>query len=261
MRTFILDIIPKIKKYSVKLDKITALTNTHWVVIDDALNKKIVFIFREKNNQLLISDNGRIEKGTWEYLGYNSLLIDKSDGSYLFKHGFIDDHVLALKIDGKEEYALLVNEEQFDENLNSLPAVLNFLNQTYIEQKRKKSIIFPKRDRISEGSVQIEKKDSYSKPKEVFLPHNFPGLDEDLKLIREKLKDHNEDYLAEIVISFARDHSIKGIWANENPALVEMVVNKKIPIGKLEQLFNRSKDNLEFRKDFEKYLFEALKNK
>jgi len=134
MKTFLLNIIPKIQKYSEKLDNITVLTNKHWVVIEEEVGKKIVFIFREKDNQLLISENGRIEKGTWEYLGNNSLLIDRKEGSFLFKHGFIDDTVLALKVDGKNEYALLVNESKFDNQLNSLPTILNFLKLKYSEE-------------------------------------------------------------------------------------------------------------------------------
>lgn len=35
MKTFIADIIPKIQKYSQRLDDITLFTNKHWVVIDD----------------------------------------------------------------------------------------------------------------------------------------------------------------------------------------------------------------------------------
>ncbi len=107
MKTFFLDLIPKIQKYSEKLDNITVLTNKHWVLLNEE-NQKTVYIFREENNQLLISKNGKIEKGIWEYLGNNSLLIDQTNGSYLFKHGFIDDSILALKIDGSDEYALLI---------------------------------------------------------------------------------------------------------------------------------------------------------
>lgn len=258
MRTFILDIIPKIKKYSEKLDKLTVLTNKHWVMIDDELKRKVVFIFREKNSQLLISDNGKIEKGNWEYLGHNSLLIDRSDGSYLFKHGFIDDYVLALKVDGKEEYALLVNEQKFDDNLNSLPSVLAFLNKTYVEQKKDNLITIPEHHPVSKINVQIDDKADYSNPEESFSPGRFPDLDEDIELIREKLKGLKNDYLAEIVISFARDHSIKGVWARENAEVVNMVANKKIPIGIIEQLFERSKDNFVFREGLESYLMGKL---
>jgi hypothetical protein len=119
MQTFISDIIPKIQRYSQKLDDLTVLTNQHWVVIDEINKNKNVYIFR-KNNELLISSNGEVEKGHWEYLGNNSLLIDKKDKSYLFKHGFFDENILALKIDGRNEYAFLINENRYDGELNSI---------------------------------------------------------------------------------------------------------------------------------------------
>lgn len=136
MKTYISDIIPTIQRFSQKLDNLTMLTNQHWVVIDEIENSKIVYIFR-LNNELLISQNGKVEKARWEYLGCNSLLIDRRDESYLFKHGFFDENILALKIDSKNEYVFLVNETKFDKELNSLTNIIEFLNKNYIEENIK----------------------------------------------------------------------------------------------------------------------------
>lgn len=125
MTTFFSDLIPKLQRFSQKLDNLTLLTNQHWVVIDDISNNKNVYIFRA-NNDLLISQNGKVEKAKWEYLGNNSLLIDKKDESYLFKHGFFDENILALKVDSKDEYAFLINENKYDGELNSLEKVIDF---------------------------------------------------------------------------------------------------------------------------------------
>jgi hypothetical protein len=140
MKTFISDLIPKLQRFSQKLDNLTLLTNQHWVVIDDIGNNKNVYIFRT-NNDLLISQNGKIEKAKWEYLGNNSLLIDKKDESYLFKHGFFDENILALKVDSKDEYAFLINENKYDGELNSLDKVIDFLTRNYIEPQLRKNII------------------------------------------------------------------------------------------------------------------------
>lgn len=132
MRTYLADIIPKIKRYSEKLDNLTLLTNQHWVVIDELNNSKFVYIFRS-NNELLISQNGKVERGEWEYLGNNSLLIELKDESYLFRHGFFDANVLALKVDGKDEFAFLVNENNYGGDLNSIEKVLDFLTRKYLK--------------------------------------------------------------------------------------------------------------------------------
>ena len=139
MKTFISDLIPKLQRFSQKLDNLTLLTNQHWVVIDDIDNNKNVYIFRT-NNDLLISQNGKVEKAKWEYLGNNSLLIDKKEESYLFKHGFFDENILALKVDSKDEYAFLINENKYDGELNSLDKVIDFLRRKYIEPQLRKNI-------------------------------------------------------------------------------------------------------------------------
>ena len=152
MKTYISEIIPRIQRYSQKLDNLTLLTNQHWVVIDEIKNSKNVYIFRQ-NNELLISQNGKVEKAKWEYLGNNSLLIDQKENSYLFKHGFFDENILALKIDSKNEYAFLVNETKFDKELNSVENIIEFLNKKYIEPKIRKDI-----QNIS--GIQIDKNDN-----------------------------------------------------------------------------------------------------
>ena len=134
MKTFISDIIPKLHKFSQKLDNLTLLTNQHWVAIDDIDNLKTLYIFRD-NKELLISQNGKVEKAKWEYLGNNSLLIDRKNESYLFKQGFFDQNILALKIDSKDEYAFLINENKYDEEINSIEKVDDFLKENYINPK------------------------------------------------------------------------------------------------------------------------------
>lgn len=139
MKTYISDLIPKLQRFSQKLDNLTLLTNQHWVVIDDIGNNKNVYIFRA-NNDLLISQNGKVEKAKWEYLGNNSLLIDKNEDSYLYKHGFFDENILALKVDSKDEYAFLINENKYDGELNSLDKVIDFLTKKYLEPHLRQSI-------------------------------------------------------------------------------------------------------------------------
>jgi hypothetical protein len=132
MKTFIADIIPKIQRFSQRLNDLTKLTNQHWVSLGDIDQTKRVFIFRA-NNQLLISDNGIVEKGSWEYLGNQSLLLDTKDESYLLKHGFFDENVIALKLDSTESYAFFVNEIKYHGELNNITDVLKFLEKKYLK--------------------------------------------------------------------------------------------------------------------------------
>jgi hypothetical protein len=132
MKTYFSNIIPRIQQYSEKLDNLTLLTDQHWVVLDELNQSKTVYIFRT-NGDLLISTDGKVNKAKWEYLGQNALLIDlKSGESYLFKHGFFDQNIFALKVDGKEEYAFLINESKYNGELNNIEAVTTFLNSAYV---------------------------------------------------------------------------------------------------------------------------------
>lgn len=140
MKTFIADIIPKIQRFSKKLDDLTRLTNQHWVSIGDIDEAKRVFIFRQ-NNQLLISENGNVEKGSWEYLGNQSLLIDTRNASYLLKHGFFDDNVIALKLDSTDSYAFFVNETKYDFELNNITDILRFLRNKYLNDSVANAVI------------------------------------------------------------------------------------------------------------------------
>lgn len=140
MKTYITDIIPRIERFSQKLDDVTKLTNQHWVCIDDIEQTKRVYIFRTYN-QLLISDNGVVEKARWEYLGNQSLLIDTSQGSYLLRHSFFDQNIIALKLDSTDNYAFFVNETLYNKELNTIDDILNFLSKKYLTDKGKNTDI------------------------------------------------------------------------------------------------------------------------
>lgn len=134
MKTFVADIIPKIQRFSQKLDDLTKLTNQHWVSLDDINQSKKVYIFRP-NNQLLISENGIVEKGSWEYLGNQSLLLDTKNESYLLKHGFFDENVIALKLDSTDRFAFFINETKYHRELNTIQDIIKFLEDKYLNSK------------------------------------------------------------------------------------------------------------------------------
>jgi hypothetical protein len=133
MKTFIADIIPRIQKFSQKLDDLTKLTNQHWISLGDITDEKRVFIFRD-NNQLLISVNGIVEKSTWDYIGNQSILIETKSENYLMRHGFLDEDIFALKLDSKEQYAFFVNETRYKKELNNIQDILNYLENKYLKK-------------------------------------------------------------------------------------------------------------------------------
>lgn len=230
MRTYISDIFPRIQKFSQKLDNLTLLTNQHWVVIDDIDNTKNVYIFRQ-NNELLISQNGKVEKAKWEYLGNNSLLIDRKDESYLFKHGFFDENILALKIDSKNEYVFFVNESKFEIELNSSTTVIDFLNKKYIDIDKISGLTIENKKLSTHEIIPIYKKTKISENKsllgnitekyliefedgisgEVFIENNTESYFKEKKsfdLITSKLLYENMNYCISALYHYLKTDNV-----------------------------------------------------
>jgi len=133
MKTYVADIIPRVQRFSKKLDSKALLMNQHWVMVDDADNSKTVYIFHAKN-VLLLSRNGIVEKATWEMIDPHTVLITTDKVNYLFKHGFLDERVLAFMLDGKTEYALFVNDKA---KLSTVYDVESYLSSMYLNTSQK----------------------------------------------------------------------------------------------------------------------------
>jgi len=87
-------------------------------------------------------------KGKMGVLGQQLFTYWQKRGSYLFKHGFLDENVLALRVDSKDEYAFLVNENKYEGELNSINKIADFLTKIYLEPIIEKLIDVPITDKI-----------------------------------------------------------------------------------------------------------------
>ena len=110
MKDYLKNIIPRIIEYSTKVDKIEKFIDKPWIFITKE-GKKEKYIFR-RNNELLISKEGNITKGKWEFLDFdNSLIIEGEDFNLLLNQGFIFKEIMILRKDGSSEDLFpLVNE-------------------------------------------------------------------------------------------------------------------------------------------------------
>ncbi len=140
MKTYFADFLPKIQRFSKKIDDFSLLVNQHWVVIEDIVNVKKVYIFRS-NNELLISENGNVEKGKWEHLQQGRLLLEINQKNFLFRNVFFDENFLALAVDGRDEYAVMINESKWDDDINTIDKVAEFLNQKYAQPSIRDKIV------------------------------------------------------------------------------------------------------------------------
>lgn len=124
MTEFIINIIDQIQNYSTSISKKATFLEKPWALVDDEMEvQKLIF---QKDNQLILSKNGKVQMGTWEYLaGAKSMLIDRGSDKILLNEVFINDDVMILKIDGtKHEFFVLANQ-------NTIPDldVLDYFNR------------------------------------------------------------------------------------------------------------------------------------
>ena len=140
MKTYLADIIPRIQRYSKRLDQLTMLTNQHWISINDITDTKTVYIF-DSNGELDIFENGLgIDSGSWRLLDSNSLKLKfNNNQTLLLKHGFFDENVIALKLDSTDRYAFFVNENKHHGELNTIKDIINFLEEKYLKENRQSS--------------------------------------------------------------------------------------------------------------------------
>lgn len=110
IKDYIKKVFPVILDFSISLDKTSSILDKPWVsVSSEAGREKYIF---KKNHDLIISKEGKVEIGRWEFLEEaHSFLINRESGKYLYNQGFLDKAVLILKVDGKEhDFLTLANE-------------------------------------------------------------------------------------------------------------------------------------------------------
>lgn len=111
MKTFLLNIPNEIRNWNNTLDAKSVLCNQSWNVFNDE-GVKEVYIF-QKDGTLIASHNGKVTKAKWEYIPQNtSLIIENSDAdTFMLRPAYYDKKVLALQVDGTNNYALMVDEK------------------------------------------------------------------------------------------------------------------------------------------------------
>lgn len=138
-----IDSFPVSKKIANKIPFISLevfkqhLINKNWVLLRNSEGHRQVYIF-QKDQTLLISQVGEVDKGRWEEVGDNSILIEIGSKSTLYKPTHKTEHLLILKVDGKEEYLHFVDEKLYEEGYKTTDKINELIGVlAESEQKRK----------------------------------------------------------------------------------------------------------------------------
>lgn len=131
MNLFLSNILPRIKQFSENLSHVELFVDKPWIIIDEKMNQQ-KYIFK-RNGQLIMSYNGEVSTGKWEYISYaQSLLIERNKNQILFNYEFFDSGIMILKKDGlKNSSFIMVNPNEIPD-LN----VQAYLEKLWIEKNR-----------------------------------------------------------------------------------------------------------------------------
>ncbi len=175
MKDYLKSWIPRIKEYSLKLDKFSKLYNQPWVFVNE-LNDFIKIIFQDKG-KLIVSKNGIVSNGNWEIVSAaNSILLDVSGEKRLYNHYFIDSGLMILKLDGYSiDYFVLANQ-----NIIPYLDIESYLNTKYsnlFSENKLSSFnnFYEKELELHDGRIlQIVKDLGYTGSTEVKINHAPP---------------------------------------------------------------------------------------
>ncbi len=165
MKTFLFDSLNRFRRYSQELDTMAeirkCLCGKAWLVFNNSGDKE-VYIFKE-DGSLIISINGSVTKGSWEYLSENkSVIISASNQEYMVHPAFLDNILFALQVDGIENYAFLIDQKNTQ---NFAPKSLNDLHQ-YFRQKEQKRIEEENRKREEQRLAELKRIEEENRKRE-----------------------------------------------------------------------------------------------
>ena len=130
MKTYLQNIVKELKAYSQSLDKQSIIINKPWALIDSDLGvQKLIF---KKNNELILSKDGQVTEGKWEYFAEaKCLLIDRGTDKILCNETYIDDSILVLKVDGKNDNFIVLANENNIPNLDAYEYLERLYQKNY----------------------------------------------------------------------------------------------------------------------------------
>lgn len=194
MKTFLLDIADRFRRFDEQLDVKALLCNKSWQVFNDSGVKEI-YIFQE-DGSLIISLNGKVSRATWQYIPVNrSLIINLDNESYMLHPFFQDENLFTLQLDGTQEFSFLINEIRkpfFPINsLSDLKLYLKNKEQLQIQQQieKEKQLIY---QRIDNKQTELSKIQQAEKEKQQMLQIQQQAAEERRLMIQRREKERIE---------------------------------------------------------------------
>lgn len=112
MVDYLKSILPRLQLYSKQLNEEANFVDVPWA-FRDGDGAVVTYLFR-RNNELLVTKQGEVVTGRWEFIAsLRSLLVEYDGRKRLYNQGYLDPEkaVLILRKDSTEELFVLGNKE------------------------------------------------------------------------------------------------------------------------------------------------------
>lgn len=129
MDIYIKNLLPRLKEYGQRLNKIESFVDKTWVLYNESIGFQ-TFRFK-RNRRLIITTNGMIDECRWEYHPPDGLQINPSGRQgTMYRHAFFLESLFIMQVEGNsEEKALFYNESAIPDG-----NVFNYLKNIYISK-------------------------------------------------------------------------------------------------------------------------------
>ena len=231
MKTYFLDVIKRIKRFSEEFNVQTTLCDKTWTVFNDT-GEREVYIF-QPDGTVFITSNGIGIKGKWHWLSANrSLIINKDDNVMMFHPEFIDNTILALTLDGTSKMAFLIEQG----NKNAFAAKTLSQLEDYFVIKEKK-LIEDEKQRQEEEKKRKEEEERKRKEEE-----------EKRRKEEEERKRKEEERRREVAVKLR--NQLDGYWTFTLPCFLIAGISALLFLWKrfyfIEKFLNYQGTNLEY---------------
>jgi hypothetical protein len=155
MKIYLNSIVKQLSNYSDTLDKTSIFIDKPWALIDDEFEiQKLIF---KKNKELILSKNGQVQIGKWDYFPEaKSLLIDRNSDKILCNEAFIDKGVMVLRLDGTENKFFILANENIVPDLDA---------NRYLKELRYQKLKIEER-KLNDGRIlEVAKEEEFNNPK------------------------------------------------------------------------------------------------
>ena len=139
MNDYLHNAIPNLKPFNYEYHHDAHFINKPWVLVNGISKKKSIYTFKE-DNILEISRKNNVITTSWSINIQNVFCIETEDGKITVKAFFKDDDILVLNNENKEEFAMYINVSNYDDDINSVEDIQDFLKEKY--KKKVSTIIY-----------------------------------------------------------------------------------------------------------------------